>query len=40
MLIIDRGRTIALGDSAAVRASAGVSQGATLEEAFLALVGR
>jgi ABC-2 type transport system ATP-binding protein len=40
MLIIDRGRTIALGDSAEVRARAGVPERATLEEAFLALVGR
>jgi ABC-2 type transport system ATP-binding protein len=40
MWIIDRGRTIALGSPAAVRAQAGVAASATLEEAFLALVGR
>jgi ABC-2 type transport system ATP-binding protein len=40
MWIIDRGRTIALGSPAEVRAQAGVAANATLEEAFLALVGR
>jgi ABC-2 type transport system ATP-binding protein len=40
MWIIDRGRTIALGSSAEVRAQAGVALNAPLEEAFLALVGR
>jgi ABC-2 type transport system ATP-binding protein len=40
MLIIDRGRTIALGTPAAVRAQAAVADDATLEDAFFALVGR
>jgi ABC-2 type transport system ATP-binding protein len=40
MLIIDRGRTIALGTRAEVRAQAAVADDATLEDAFFALVGR
>jgi ABC-2 type transport system ATP-binding protein len=39
MLIIDRGRTIALGTRAEVRAQAAVAHDATLEDAFFALVG-
>jgi ABC-2 type transport system ATP-binding protein len=40
VLVLDHGRLIAEGTPLAVRAHAGVSPDATLEEAFLALVAR
>ena len=38
MLVIDRGRKVAVGTAAEVRAQAGVESGATLEDAFLRLI--
>jgi ABC-2 type transport system ATP-binding protein len=39
MLVLNRGRRIAAGTASEVRAQAGVSQDATLEEAFFKVVG-